>query len=776
MTYPIDAQAAKLFLRAIAPDAEKYVFQAYSDVLPPDAAVDPNARTAVGELDSVLYALQTVTDRRAAVCVQVNEGTQRGKHQITAIRAVFIDLDGGEAATVSEIAAVMPRPSAVVGTSPGKYHIYWRVTDCTLDQFKLVQVRLAAAFRADPSMCNKDRVMRLPGSWHFKSSTPTQVQLLAYSDCHYSTAALLACAESADVNGLVASKRPTRSRQALTDALMVVAEKFVLPDALKKGERVTLLVKHCGSLAGQGYSYEAIHAALASTNRTRCVPPLTNSEMETEVYPSIARFIAATARQTAATVMQPSAEFIAAAQQSIVAAQQVSIDDETPFGSVDAPRDSLDQFLTRYVLIEARSEVADLLCTQPHKSILKLNDFKNATANRRVSGVPLSTNWLMSRARKSVRDVIYWPKESRIIRQQGLEYYNIYSPTELAEADQYIPEKTTVFFDHMDFIFGANTPAQQTFLNWFAFTLQRPEQRIPWAPLIVGVPGTGKGWIYQLLQKLLGEQNCAMIRSDDLGERSAHNEWLSSTLLVCIDEMDSGSKWADMNRLKSILTEPYQIINKKYGAKGKERIFANFIGFANLLSAAALDENDRRFWVHQIPRKRAESPEYYTRLFAWLESDGPQHLLRWAMDYDLAEFNATAPPPMTAAKREMIEATRPQIERILTDAVDDAVGCFAGDVVSHQQVQAYVARAMDETKLPPAAVYPLRNAIQKKLTAAPQKKYRVERNGRHERLYLYIVRNAERWTAATADEIVVEYLRGLELEYSRPNNVIPMRK
>lgn len=768
MTYPIDAQAAKLFLHAIAPGAAKYVFQTYADAPQTAAGADPNARVAVGALEAVLPSLQAVTAAQGAVCVQVNEGVKRGGHHITAIRAVFVDLDGADAATLEEIAAVMPRPSAIVSTSPGKYHVYWRVVDCELDQFKLVQVRLAAAFAADPNVSNKDRVMRLPGTWHFKTAVPRQVQLLAYSECHYSIAVILASLDQLSIDGLLRPKKAARARQEVTNALMVVAEKFVLPDRLARGARTKMLVSYCGSLAGQGYSRDAIRAALERTNLTQCDPPLTDSEMEQEVYPSVGRFIIEADRQTAAAVMQPSAEFIAA--------QQATTDDSSPWDAAGKPRESLDQFLTRYILIEARSEVADLTCTQPHKSMLKLQDFKNATANKRVSGIPLSTNWLMSPARKSVRDTIYWPKASRIIQQQGLAYYNVYSPPDLIEVDHYIPEKANVFFAHMDFLFGAATPAQELFLNWFAFTLQRPEQRIPWAPLIVGVPGTGKGWIYQLFQKLLGEQNCAMIRSDDLGERSAHNEWLSSTLLVCIDEMDSGSKWADMNRLKSILTEPYQIINKKYGAKGKERIFANFIGFANILSAAALDENDRRFWVHQIPRKCAESPEYYTRLFSWLESDGPQHLLRWAMDYDLAEFSATAPPPMTAAKRTMIEATRPQIEQIIQDAIDDATGCFAGDIVSYQQVQIYVARAMDEDKLPQSMVYSLRNAINKKLTPAPQKKYRIDRNGRSERLYLYIVRNAERWEAAAADEILVEYRRGIELEYSRPSNVIPMRK
>lgn len=759
MHYPIDVEQANAFLHAIAPNDERFIFQTYDD----KTSDDDLARVAAGSLHAVLPALQDVTHRGAAVCMQINAGVGRGRVKITAVRAVFIDLDSVESATLSEIAATMPRPSAVVASSPGKYHIYWRVLDCTLEQFKLAQLKLAAAFRSDPKVHNLDRVMRLPGTWHFKSA-PIQVKLLAHAAVSYSIAALLACVTPASVAQTVSPAKSTKSRASLTDALIVAAEKFELPATLERGSRVELLVRLSGSMAAKGYSSDAICAELQRTNLQQCNPPLSDAEMQTMVYPSAHRFTAAADVQTAKTILQPSApQEIAPAS----TAPDAAIDDPFDMSRGATKRATLDEFLRRYVLLEHGSEVADLECPQPHLSVLPISEWKNATANKRIGDNAISIHWLMSPHRKSVISRTYYPQHERIITINGMQFYNTFSPASITPVDVCSVERTKVFFDHIDYMFGAQSDAQQVFLNWLAVTVQRPELRIPWAPLIISAPGVGKGWLYQLMQTLLGEHNCAMIRSDDLGEKSTHNEWLSGTLLVCIDEMDSGSKWADMNRLKSILTEPYQVINKKYGAKGKERVFANFLCFTNILDAAAIRDDDRRFWVHQVPHAASPVPGYYTRLFAWLQSDGPSHLLRWLLNYDISQFDYAAPPPMTEAKRRVIQETMPPLEKLIRDAITDAIGCFRADIVSSDQIKAYVLRVLGEDKLPSTMVYPLRNAISRATSYLPQDRYTIVRNGKPTRAYLRCVRNVAAWSRVSDEAVVAEYMRSVDAEMGK---------
>jgi hypothetical protein len=56
----------------------------------------------------------------------------------------------------------------IVESSPGKHHLYWRVSDCEVGDFKHIQKALAKKYVGDESICNPSRVMRLPGFWHLK--------------------------------------------------------------------------------------------------------------------------------------------------------------------------------------------------------------------------------------------------------------------------------------------------------------------------------------------------------------------------------------------------------------------------------------------------------------------------------------------------------------------------------------------------------------------------------------------------------------------------------
>ena len=57
----------------------------------------------------------------------------------------------------------------VAESSPGKYHVYWLVTDFPLDRFAPVQVAIANKFGTDASVKDLSRVMRMPGFYHNKN-------------------------------------------------------------------------------------------------------------------------------------------------------------------------------------------------------------------------------------------------------------------------------------------------------------------------------------------------------------------------------------------------------------------------------------------------------------------------------------------------------------------------------------------------------------------------------------------------------------------------------
>ena len=105
-------------------------------------------------------------DAGCGVYVMVNRGDGKGraKKNVVEILALFIDLDGAP----WEPAAKMLKPHIIVESSPGRYHLYWLVSDCDLEQFKPIQQALAAKFGGDKACCDLPRVLRVPGFLHLK--------------------------------------------------------------------------------------------------------------------------------------------------------------------------------------------------------------------------------------------------------------------------------------------------------------------------------------------------------------------------------------------------------------------------------------------------------------------------------------------------------------------------------------------------------------------------------------------------------------------------------
>lgn len=167
---------AERFLHMLDEGAEAFTFQTYeyddTNKKYRTLARVINANLANGVLD--MLAKSNARGCGVFVTINATDGKGRQEHNITAVRAVFVDLDG---APLGPIFEAVPAPHIVVESSPGKYHAYWRTDDCPLDQFKLVQRALARRFNGDPAVCDLPRVMRLPGFVHQKGA-PVQTRVL----------------------------------------------------------------------------------------------------------------------------------------------------------------------------------------------------------------------------------------------------------------------------------------------------------------------------------------------------------------------------------------------------------------------------------------------------------------------------------------------------------------------------------------------------------------------------------------------------------------------
>jgi hypothetical protein len=89
----------------------------------------------------------------------------RTKQDIETIRHLYADLDydGPRALAAIENSDLVPKPSFVLETSPGKYQVVWKVEGIKPEESENVQQAMAYEFGADPATTDSARVLRLPG-------------------------------------------------------------------------------------------------------------------------------------------------------------------------------------------------------------------------------------------------------------------------------------------------------------------------------------------------------------------------------------------------------------------------------------------------------------------------------------------------------------------------------------------------------------------------------------------------------------------------------------
>jgi len=159
-----DFDMANRFLDALTGGSDEAVtFQFFDDTKKnKNLAEWKHLKRNSGDLDVLLKKQK----QGCGVYVMVNKGNGKGRNakNVVKVRALFIDLDGSPWEPVAELL----KPHIRVESSPGRYHLCWLVSDCSLEQFKPLQQAIARKFDGDKVCVDLCRVLRVPGFYHLK--------------------------------------------------------------------------------------------------------------------------------------------------------------------------------------------------------------------------------------------------------------------------------------------------------------------------------------------------------------------------------------------------------------------------------------------------------------------------------------------------------------------------------------------------------------------------------------------------------------------------------
>jgi hypothetical protein len=204
-----------------------------------------------GDIERHADTLCKANHAGAGVFFTPNETDGRGRkaQNIVRVRAVFADFDGAPLPQDFRL-----RPHAIVTSSPGRFHAYWRC-ELPLDRFTPVQKSIAQHFGSDPAVCDLPRLMRLPGFTHWKGE-PFQTRIEALE-----------------------AFKPYQARQILSAFPPCAQTPEKRPSRFPEGQRNAELMKLANLWHRQARDLAFIRSHLLATNRERCDPPLDEPEV-----------------------------------------------------------------------------------------------------------------------------------------------------------------------------------------------------------------------------------------------------------------------------------------------------------------------------------------------------------------------------------------------------------------------------------------------------------------------------------------------------------------
>jgi len=371
--------------------------------------------------------------------------------------------------------------------------------------------------------------------------------------------------------------------------------------------------------------------------------------------------------------------------------------------------------------------------------------------------VSAAAEWLKWPLRSEVTKITYRPGLDHFTTVDDLPHFNIWPGWGVSPRDGDVG----LFLKLVDHLFsGAEPEARLWFLRWCAYPLQNPGAKMFSSAVLHGVKhGTGKSLIGYTLGKIYGK-NFTEISQMDL--HSSFNEWAEGKQFVLGDDVTGSNKRADADFLKKLITQKELRVNGKYVPTYVVPDCINYFFTANHPDSFFLEDDDRRFFIHEIIVNPLPE-EFYKIYDNWIHNEnGAAAIFHYLLNLDLRDFNPSAPAFKTAAKERMIDTVRSELAswvRSLLACPDDVL--YLGDkkitkdlFCAKELITIYDPTGKTGTTPQGLGRELSRAGVQQVLNGRP---YRLKNGSLYGRFFA--VRNRERWADADVKE-VGEHLDG----------------
>lgn len=165
-----------------------------------------------------------------------------------------------------------------------------------------------------------------------------------------------------------------------------------------------------------------------------------------------------------------------------------------------------------------------------------------------------------------------------------------------------------------DVICAGDSESYEYVIRFMAHAVQKPEEKPGVLLALLGGQGTGKGMYFAIWRAIWGRTTLLVSNVDRvLGQFNAS---LERNFVICMDEALFAGDKRSVDRLKSLVTEPYIQVEQKYQPDRTIASVHRFMASSNHEHFAHVEQDDRRFVFLRVSELKKQDTVYFSGIHA----------------------------------------------------------------------------------------------------------------------------------------------------------------
>ena len=317
------------------------------------------------------------------------------------------------------------------------------------------------------------------------------------------------------------------------------------------------------------------------------------------------------------------------------------------------------KFMTKSALVNQEMDCA------PMVRIMKFNNTKSEEV---LQEVRIIDEWLLDCNKPKFEDIGVYPHD----QECPTTHYNTWTPF-LASTYEECPEDECIdelefLLNHMLILCNHEEVIYNYFIRWFGQMLKYPSTKTN-APTFISEEGAGKGSLFELFRRVLGDSKVLETTKPDL-VLGQFNDLLVNAFLVIFNEIERKQLVEHAGSLKSFITDKSVQINGKGKKSFKMLSLHRALSATNSETGGAINPhiNDRRNVLIRCSDELCNNIEYFKKFYSIINN---KQVIRKFYDYcyNLDGLEKLELPPKTEHHKILIEGNVCHVKAFMKENV-----------------------------------------------------------------------------------------------------------